>query len=110
MPARRLVGVAYIIAFPTVFAYAASTWAVRRSSPALVAAYNTLQPLVAATLAVVFLGERFGWVGGRRVRADRGRALAGDHGAHPNPSLKERGFKLAALLFSPSPLGEGAGG
>ena len=29
-------GVAYIIIFPTVFAYAASTWAVRRSSPALV--------------------------------------------------------------------------
>jgi len=54
-------GVAYIILFPTVFAYAASTWAVRRSSPALVAAYSTLQPLVASTLAAAFLGERFGW-------------------------------------------------
>jgi drug/metabolite transporter (DMT)-like permease len=54
-------GVAYIILFPTVFAYAASTWAIRRSSPALVAAYSTLQPLVASFLAAAFLGERFGW-------------------------------------------------
>ncbi|MEA2600046.1 MAG: hypothetical protein QOF89_1038 [Acidobacteriota bacterium] len=57
-------GLLYIVAFPTVFAYAASTWAVRRSSPALVAAYNTLQPLVAAALAAAFLGERLGWVEG----------------------------------------------
>ena len=54
-------GVAYIILFPTIFAYAASTWAIRRSSPALVAAYNTLQPVVAASLGVAFLGEPFGW-------------------------------------------------
>jgi drug/metabolite transporter (DMT)-like permease len=54
-------GVAYIIVFPTIFAYAASTWAVRRSSPALVAAYNTLQPVVASSLGVAFLGEPFGW-------------------------------------------------
>jgi drug/metabolite transporter (DMT)-like permease len=64
VPAGTWWGVAYIVALPTVFGYAASTWAVRRSSPALVAAYNTLQPLVAAALAVVFLGERFGWVEG----------------------------------------------
>lgn len=57
-------GLVYILAFPTVFAYAASTWAIRRSSPALVAAYTTLQPLVAAALAVAFLGERFGWAEG----------------------------------------------
>jgi drug/metabolite transporter (DMT)-like permease len=54
-------GVGYIIVFPTIFAYAASTWAIRRSSPALVAAYTTLQPLVASTLAVAFLHEPFGW-------------------------------------------------
>lgn len=54
-------GVLYIALFPTAFAYAASTWAVRRSSPALVAAYSTLQPLVAASLAAIFLGERLGW-------------------------------------------------
>lgn len=64
VPARAWLGLGYIIVFPTVFAYAASTWAVRRSSPALVAAYNTLQPLVAATLGILFLGERFGWAEG----------------------------------------------
>ena len=54
-------GVAYIIVFPTIFAYGASSWAIRRSSPALVAAYSTLQPLVASALAVAFLHEPFGW-------------------------------------------------
>jgi drug/metabolite transporter (DMT)-like permease len=54
-------GVAYIVIFPTVVAYSISTWAVRRSSPALVAAYSTLQPLVTAGLAAAFLGETFGW-------------------------------------------------
>jgi len=64
VPVRAWWGVAYIVGVATVFAYAANTWAVRRSSPALVAAYSTLQPLVAATLAAAFLGERFGWVEG----------------------------------------------
>jgi drug/metabolite transporter (DMT)-like permease len=63
-PAATWAGVAYIVLFATVFAYAVSTWAVRRSSPALVAAYGTLQPLVAAALAASFLGERFGWAEG----------------------------------------------
>jgi len=53
-------GVAYVVLFATVIAYAISTWAVRRSSPALVAAYSTLQPVVATVLAATFLGERFG--------------------------------------------------
>jgi len=57
-------GVGYIVVFSTVIAYSINTWAVRRSSPALVAAYNTLQPLVAAALAAAFLGERFGWAEG----------------------------------------------
>jgi drug/metabolite transporter (DMT)-like permease len=64
VPVATWLGVVYIILFPTVFAYAASTWAVRRSSSALVAAYSTLQPFVAAVLAAAFLGERFGWVEG----------------------------------------------
>jgi drug/metabolite transporter (DMT)-like permease len=64
VPGPTWLGVVYIVLFPTIFAYAASTWAVRRSSSALVASYSTLQPLVAATLAAVFLGERFGWVEG----------------------------------------------
>jgi drug/metabolite transporter (DMT)-like permease len=54
-------GALYIALVPTAGAYAANTWAVRRSSPALVAVYNTVQPLVSAVLAAVFLGERFGW-------------------------------------------------
>jgi drug/metabolite transporter (DMT)-like permease len=64
VPGMTWLGVVYIILFPTVFAYAASTWAIRRSSSALVAAYSTLQPLVAAALAASFLGERFGWMEG----------------------------------------------
>lgn len=64
VPASTWWGLAYIVALATVFAYAANTWAVRRSSPALVAAYSTLQPLVAAVLAAAFLGERFGWIEG----------------------------------------------
>lgn len=64
VPAGAWWGVAYIVALATVFAYSANTWAVRRSSPALVAAYGTLQPLVAVLLAVAFLGERFGWIEG----------------------------------------------
>ncbi len=64
VPASAWWGVAYIVALATIFAYSANTWAVRRSSPALVAAYGTLQPLVAVLLAVAFLGERFGWIEG----------------------------------------------
>lgn len=64
VPASAWWGVAYIVALATIFAYSANTWAVRRSSPALVAAYGTLQPLVAVLLAVSFLGERFGWIEG----------------------------------------------
>jgi drug/metabolite transporter (DMT)-like permease len=55
-------GAFYIALVPTTMGYALSTWAVRRSSPALVAAYSTLQPLVSVLLAASFLGERFGWV------------------------------------------------
>ena len=64
VPATTWWGVAYIVVFATVVAYAINTWAVRRSSPSLVAAYGTLQPLVAAVLAASFLGERFGWAEG----------------------------------------------
>lgn len=54
-------GIAYILVFPTVVGYALNTWAVRRSSPTLVAAYTTLQPLASALLAAAMLGETFGW-------------------------------------------------
>ena len=44
----------------TLGAYALNTWAVRRSSPTLVAAYTTLQPLTSAGLAALLLGESMG--------------------------------------------------
>jgi drug/metabolite transporter (DMT)-like permease len=53
-------GLAYIIALPTIFSYAVATWAVKRSSPLLTATYTTVQPLVAAILATWFLGESLG--------------------------------------------------
>lgn len=48
---------AYVVALPTIFAYATNTWAVHRSTPTLVAVYITLQPLVTAAIARVVLGE-----------------------------------------------------
>ena len=38
-------GLAYIIALPTIFSYSVNTWAVKRSSPLLAASYTTAQPL-----------------------------------------------------------------
>lgn len=56
-----LSGLLYIALVPTGINYALNTWALGRSSPALVAAYTTLQPVAAAILAAAFLGERAGW-------------------------------------------------
>jgi drug/metabolite transporter (DMT)-like permease len=64
VPRLDWLGVVYTVVFATVVAYSISTWAVRRSSPALVAAYSTLQPVVATALAAIFLGERLGWTEG----------------------------------------------
>jgi len=58
---KTWLGVGYIVIFSTVIAYSINTWAVRRSSPALVAVYTTVQPLITGTLAAVFLDETFGW-------------------------------------------------
>jgi drug/metabolite transporter (DMT)-like permease len=54
--------IAYVGVFPTVGTYALNTWAVRRTSPSLAAAFTTLQPLFTALLATIFLHERFGWL------------------------------------------------
>jgi len=54
-------GVLYIALLPTGLGYFLATWAVRRSSPTLVAAYTTLQPVLSVALAVAFLGETLGW-------------------------------------------------
>lgn len=59
-PAAALWGIAYVAVIATAGAYALNTWAVRRSSPALAAAYTTLQPLGTAVLAAPLLGERLG--------------------------------------------------
>lgn len=54
-------GVLYIALAVTGLGYFLATWSVRRSSPTLVAAYTTLQPVLSVVLAVIFLGERPGW-------------------------------------------------
>ena len=55
-------GIAYIVLLPTVLSYSLNTWAVRRSSPSLTAAYTTVQPVATAVLAAIFLAESPGWV------------------------------------------------
>jgi drug/metabolite transporter (DMT)-like permease len=49
--------VAFFIAFPTVVAYLANAWALARSGPTLVTVYIYLQPLLAAVMQWVQLGE-----------------------------------------------------
>jgi drug/metabolite transporter (DMT)-like permease len=53
-------GIGYTVVFGTAISHTINFWAVRRSSPTLVAAYSTLQPVVATALAVTFLGESLG--------------------------------------------------
>ncbi len=60
IPAGAWWGVAYIVLIPTIVNYSINIWAVRRSSPTLVAAYTTLQPVSASALAVLFLQETVG--------------------------------------------------
>ena len=52
---------AYIAVIPSGVNYALNSWAMGRSSPALVATYTTLQPVAAATLAILLLGEHADW-------------------------------------------------
>lgn len=61
LSARVLLGLAYVTLLATAVGYLLNTWAVLRSSPIVVAAYITLQPLVGGTLAALFLGERIRW-------------------------------------------------
>jgi len=49
--------VAYVVAIPTIFAYAANAWALGRSQASTVTAYIPLQPVLAALLAWVQLGQ-----------------------------------------------------
>lgn len=49
--------VAYVVLVPTVFTYLANAWALRFAPSSLVAIYIYLQPIVAALLAWIVLGE-----------------------------------------------------
>jgi drug/metabolite transporter (DMT)-like permease len=57
LPASALAGTLYIGLVPTAGAFALNTWAVRRSSPAMAAAFTTLQPVLTGALAALALGE-----------------------------------------------------
>lgn len=57
LPGRTLAGTLYIGLVPTAGAFALNTWAVRRSSPALAAAFTTIQPVLTGALAALALGE-----------------------------------------------------
>ena len=50
-----------IVVFCTVIPYALNSWALARTKASRVAAYVFLQPIIAATLAILVLGERPGW-------------------------------------------------
>ncbi len=55
--ARSLVFDAYIVAVPTIVAYLCNAWALGRSTPSLVSIYVCVQPVLAALLAWVQLGQ-----------------------------------------------------
>lgn len=60
VPALACWALLYIVLVPTTLNYLLVSWAIKRSSPSLVATYTTLQPLTAALLAALFLGEKAG--------------------------------------------------
>jgi drug/metabolite transporter (DMT)-like permease len=60
LPIEVWLSVVYILLLPTLINYVLNVWAVKRSSSSLVAAYTTLQPVVATFLAILLLGEYFG--------------------------------------------------
>ena len=60
IPNGTWVAVAYAL-MATLIAYMINSWAVQRSSPTLVAAYTTVQPVTSALLASWFLAETIGW-------------------------------------------------
>lgn len=50
-----------VVVFCTVIPYLLNSWALARTKASRVAAYVFLQPVIAATLAIIVLGERPGW-------------------------------------------------
>lgn len=61
LSAGSWLALAFIAVIPSGVNYALNSWAMGRSSPALVATYTTLQPVAAAALAVLLLGESADW-------------------------------------------------
>lgn len=57
LPVLTVVAILYVGAVPTALNNALNSWAVRRSSPALVAAFTTLQPVFTTLLAAALLAE-----------------------------------------------------
>ena len=87
VPTSAWAAVLYIILVPTALNYVLNSWAIRESGPSLAAAYITLQPLAAALLAAVWLGERPGireGAGGCLILA--GLALVARAARRPAPS------------------------
>ncbi|MBN2056516.1 DMT family transporter [bacterium] len=60
LPGSVLARLAFIVLVPTSLNYVLNSWAVARSTPSLVAAYITIQPVVSASVAAMVLGERAG--------------------------------------------------
>ena len=57
-PPAVLIGLAYIVVFPSILAYYLSVWALRRTASSLIAMYVYLQPLLTAVGAPIILHER----------------------------------------------------
>jgi drug/metabolite transporter (DMT)-like permease len=77
LPPDVLIGLAYIVVFPSILAYYLSVWALRRTASSLVAMYVYLQPLMTAIAAPILLHERVtGRAGGAAVLIFAGLALA----------------------------------
>ena len=57
IPGRAWLGLALVIAGPTVAAYLLNAWALRHADSSLVAVYTYLQPVLTAVLAAIYLNE-----------------------------------------------------
>jgi drug/metabolite transporter (DMT)-like permease len=60
LPKMVYLGLAYAVFIQTTINYAVQMWAMNKSTPTLVSAYKTLQPVSAAVLAAIFLNETLG--------------------------------------------------
>jgi drug/metabolite transporter (DMT)-like permease len=59
--ARSILGVAYLVVFGSIIGYTAYVWLVANVPLGTVATYAYINPLVAITLGIVFLGETVTW-------------------------------------------------